>query len=239
MEPEAPRPKGRHYQVEGQAYPGVSTILRETQNPEKLRRLAQWRERVGAAEAQRITQEATSRGTLLHKLTETHLKSEDVAAALARATPEQAALVSSFWEKTQTVLPLLEEPFLIESVVWHRIGHYAGVVDLACYWGAEDGRYPVVLDWKTSSKPKQLAWVEDYILQMTAYASAINRMYDTRIQQGVLVIASPDLLQVFPLDLRPYWGTWLKRLYRYWHRHPDHPLADQAITALNERYRGG
>jgi len=223
----------RQFKLEGVTYPGVSTILKATQSPEQLRRLAQWRERVGAAEAQRVIQESTGRGTLLHKLTETHLKGEDTAAVLAEAPPEQAALVSEFWEQVHAVLPHLDNPFLIESVVFHPIGHYAGMVDLACYWEGE----PVVIDWKTSRKPKQLAWVEDYLLQLTAYGSAINRTHQTHIQRGILIIASPMELQVFPVDLKEYWGRWLTRLYQFWCKNPDHPLADQAIRALQERYR--
>jgi len=227
---------GRHYQVNGCAYPGVSTILRATQSYEKIRALQRWRERVGEAEAQRISQEATSRGSLLHKITETHLKGEDVSAVLAAAGSAQAEIVTPFWEQVQTVLPALKDPFLVESVVWHPIGHYAGAIDLACHWEDDTGRYPVVLDWKTSLRPKRWEYLEDYLLQLTAYGAALNRSHDLKIQQGILIVSSPEALQVFPVDLKEHWGRWMQRLYQFWCQAEDHPLREEALQSLRSHY---
>jgi len=96
----------RQFKLEGMTYPGVSTILKATQSPEQLRRLAQWRERVGAAEAQRVIQESTGRGTLLHKLTETHLKGEDTAAVLAEAPPSKRPWFQNFGSKYTLFYPI-------------------------------------------------------------------------------------------------------------------------------------
>ncbi|WP_218082188.1 PD-(D/E)XK nuclease family protein [Anthocerotibacter panamensis] len=231
---QGPKPKGRHFKINGHYYPGVSTILRATQSYEKIQALARWRAQVGYVEAQRITQEATARGSLLHKLTETYFKGEDVALQLERATVDKVAAVSPFWNNLQTFLPRLGTPFLVESLVWHPVGHYAGKVDLACYWEEEgQERYPVVLDWKTSRSPKRLEYLEDHCLQLAAYADAINQMHETQVSQGILVISSPEALQVFQVDLSDYWPVWLQRLYRFWRKQRrDHPLAEIALAAL-------
>lgn len=229
--------KGKHFVVDGAHYPGVSTILRLTQSYEKIQALARWRERVGQDEAQRITQAATTRGSLLHKITETHLKGEDAEAVLAAASPEKQVQVSPLWVSVQTVLPRLSDPFLVESLVWHDIGHYAGIVDLACTWQEETGEsYPVVLDWKTSSRPKRVEYLEDYILQLTAYGAAINRLHETQIRKGILVICSPEAVQTFHLDLPSYWSAWMKRLQIFWYRQTEHPLRAEALTALADHY---
>ena len=215
----------RQLRIKGTAYPSVTTILRATQPIEKIQALAQWRKRVGEVEALRITQESTSQGALLHKVTETQLKGGEVAPLLTPA-------VTPFWERVQTVLPKVGEPLLLESLVWHDLGCYAGIVDLACQYTTEDGQtQPVVLDWKTSRRPKRLAWIEDYLLQLTAYGGAINRMGLSQIEQGILVIASPEELQVFPVDLHAYWPQWMERLTRFWQQ-TDHPLAATAREQL-------
>ena len=58
----------RHYATpEGEAVPSVTTILDKTKPEEKRKALAAWKKRVGTEQAQRITTEASSRGTRLHK----------------------------------------------------------------------------------------------------------------------------------------------------------------------------
>ncbi len=75
----------------------------------------------------------------------------------------------------------------IESAVWHEVGCYAGTVDMVCHF---DGQ-PVVLDWKTASKPKQPEYLDRYPLQLAACCGAINRMYGTHIKTGVIVMVLP------------------------------------------------
>ncbi len=236
LEPTLPKPKGRHFKIDGLYYPGVSTILRATQSYEKIQALRRWRERVGTVEAQRITQEATSRGSLVHKLAETLLKGDDAAPIMAAATPEQQTLATPFWEQVQTIIPALHDPFLIEAVVAHPIGHYAGVIDLACYWEDELGRYPVVLDWKTSSKPKRTEYLEDYFLQLTAYGAALNRSQDLKIQWGILIVSSPETTQVCRVHLKDHFRGWLDRLHRFWQEQDHHPVQPRALAALREHY---
>ena len=58
----------RHYDINNEKLPSVTTILGKTQDPEKSAGLAKWRERVGEAEATRITDHAASRGTAMHSI---------------------------------------------------------------------------------------------------------------------------------------------------------------------------
>ena len=66
----------RHYAVDDQKLPSVTTILSRTQSKEKQDSLANWRARVGEEEAQRIMDQAASRGTAMHTLLEHYLLGE-------------------------------------------------------------------------------------------------------------------------------------------------------------------
>ena len=60
----------RHYDINNEKLPSVTTILGQTQSAEKSEGLAKWRARVGIDEAQRITDQAASRGTAMHSILE-------------------------------------------------------------------------------------------------------------------------------------------------------------------------
>jgi hypothetical protein len=64
----------RHYNiagaVQGQRLPSVTTVLGQTQSKDKQASLQRWRDRVGHAEAAKVTQQAAARGTAMHKYLE-------------------------------------------------------------------------------------------------------------------------------------------------------------------------
>ena len=66
----------RHYAVSNQKLPSVTTILSKTQTKDKRDSLANWRARVGDAEATRIMDQAAARGTAMHTLLEHYLLGE-------------------------------------------------------------------------------------------------------------------------------------------------------------------
>ena len=60
----------RTYNVDGQKYPSVTTILSATQSEEKRKALCNWRKRVGEEHAKQITIDAARRGTEMHLVLE-------------------------------------------------------------------------------------------------------------------------------------------------------------------------
>jgi genome maintenance exonuclease 1 len=51
------------------------------------------------------------------------------------------------------------------------------------------------MDFKQTNKPKKREWIEDYFLQLCAYAQAHNSMHGTEINTGVILMAAqPKLL---------------------------------------------
>ena len=63
----------RMYAVNQEKLPSVTSILQATQSEEKKASLANWKARVGATEANRIKNDASSRGTSIHTYLEKYL----------------------------------------------------------------------------------------------------------------------------------------------------------------------
>ena len=101
---------------------------------------------------------------------------------------------------------------------------YAGMCDLV---GQYKGQ-PCIMDFKQTNKPKKLEWVQDYYLQMVAYAEAHNENFGTNIRQGHIFMCSRgddgmalggETYQQFDLWPHEYdeWRTkWYNRVYTYY-----------------------
>ena len=68
------------------------------------------------------------------------------------------------------------------EVTLHYPGLYAGSTDLVC----EHNGLETIADFKQSNRPKQVEWIEDYFLQVAAYAMAHDYVYRTQINKGVI-----------------------------------------------------
>ena len=107
--------------------------------------------------------------------------------------------------------PDLEEIWGSEVTVYYP-GLYAGATDLVGIYMGRDS----IIDFKQSNKPKKAEWITDYKLQMVAYAMAHNYVYRTDIDQGVILMCTPDLFfQRFIINGREFRELkleWLKRI---------------------------
>ena len=94
-------------------------------------------------------------------------------------------------------------------------GLYAGQTDLVCMHNGEDA----IVDFKQSNRPKKKEWIEDYYLQIAAYAMAHDYVHKSKINKGVIMVCTPDLYyQEFVVEgaeLRRYKHRFLKRLDMY------------------------
>ena len=135
----------RHYDVVDGLLPSVTTILSNTQSEEKRKKLAEWREREGEEQAQRIMDQSAARGTIMHNYLEGYLKGQNrldlspvgvVAGGMATKVMEEG------------VIDRLTEIWGSEVVVFYP-GLYAGQTDVV---GIYDGEQAIV-DFKQSNKP--------------------------------------------------------------------------------------
>ncbi|MGF1499737.1 MAG: PD-(D/E)XK nuclease family protein [Elainellaceae cyanobacterium] len=199
--------------AQGRHLPSVTTILNATKPREAREALAKWRQRVGPAAAQKISGNASRRGSQTHRQLRRYLLGED------QPCPEAA---QPYWQSLQPVLSHIQAVRLVESTVFHYDVGYAGKVDcVASYRGI-----PCVLDWKTSDRPKgSIDRLYDAPLQLAAYCGAVNHTYEThgiKLSQAAIVVAVPQQeAEVFELSsdlMAQYWQQWLQRVREYYNR---------------------
>ena len=202
----------RHYDVNAQKLPSVTTILAATQPPEKKASLDAWRARVGEAQAKEITESAANRGTAMHTIIEKFLFGQGYL-DLTDVGRNAQTMAEQIIEKG--LKNRLAEFWGLEVTLYYP-GLYAGATDVVgIYDGAES-----IVDFKQSNKPKRREWIEDYKLQLAAYALAHNEVYGTNIQKGVNLICTKDnYFQEFVFEgeeFRKAKFEWLKRVDEFY-----------------------
>ena len=201
----------RHYEIESSKLPSVTTILAATQSDEKRASLAKWKARVGDNEAERIKNVAASRGTNMHSHLEYHLNGQ----GLLDLSSEGQVARNMADKIIKEGLNDLHEIWGSE-VVLHYPNKYAGATDLVGIYQGRDS----IIDFKQSNKPKKDEWITDYKLQLAAYALAHDAIHKTEIEQGVILMCTPDLyFQRFIINgqqFRDYKQEWMKRVEKYY-----------------------
>lgn len=198
---------------EGHKVPSVTTILDKTKPAEAREALARWKKAVGEQKAQEIVTEAAGRGTRMHKFLEDHIKGiplkETVTNPYAQQSLDMARkVIAEGFPKINEVWGS-EVPLYFPEL-------YAGTTDCC---GVHEGEESI-LDFKQTNKPKKLEWIEDYFLQLTAYALAHNEVHGTNIRKGVILMCSKDYeYQEFILEPKDfdYWTErWCDRVSEYY-----------------------
>ena len=170
----------RTYDFNGDKVPSVTTILANTKDTAYLDR---WKAKVGHEEAERIKNLSSKRGTSMHKFIEKHITGvgyDDLTEVGIQAKPMAQKII-------EIGLTPVEHYFGCE-VMLHYPGLYAGSTDLVC----EHNGLETIADFKQSNKPKKEEWIEDYFLQIAAYAMAHDYVYKSQIRQGIIMVCTPD-----------------------------------------------
>ena len=173
----------RHYCLpDGSKVPSVTAILDRTKPQEKRDALANWKKRVGEQKAQEIVTEAANRGTRMHAYLEMYIKSEEM-----MQLPTNPYAHPSWFMAARVILEGLKyvDEFWGTEVPVYYSGLYAGTTDCIGVWKGK----PAILDFKQTNRPKKREWIEDYFLQLAAYAQAHNHTYGTNIRDGVILMA--------------------------------------------------
>lgn len=180
----------RHYLTpDGQNLPSVTTILDSTKPEEKRRALAEWKARVGAEKAQAITTEAANRGTRMHTYLERYVVDGE-----RIEMPSNPFAKPSWFMANQVIekgLVNCNEYWGVEVPLYNP-SLYAGTTDCV---GVHNGQASII-DFKQSNKVKKREWIEDYFLQLCAYAEAHNHVHGTNIERGVIMMCvKPEMNQ--------------------------------------------
>jgi len=166
---------------------------------------------VGKEEAERIKNESAKRGTSMHKYLENYV----LQTGYEDLTP-MGQLAKNMAQKVIDMGLAPVDGYYGSEVTLYYPGLYAGSTDLVCSHNGLD----TIADFKQSNRPKRLEWVEDYFMQIAAYAMAHDQIYGSAIRQGVIMICTPDLYyQEFKFadsELRKWKHKFLKRLDMYY-----------------------
>jgi len=179
---------------DGAWVPSVTTILSATQSEEKVASLQKWRDHVGKDKAQAITTEAANRGTRMHKYLEDYAINGQLTPHGTNPFSRQSYLMAE---------TIVNYGMINVSEVWgseiglYYPGLYAGTADAIGLHNNEGA----IFDYKQSNKPKEREYISDYFLQLVAYSLAHNKIYNTNIRKGVI------LMCVKPPEISPLvWG---------------------------------
>ncbi len=201
----------RLYQCpDGNSVPSVTTILDKTKDKTHL---IEWRKRVGEKKAQEIVTEAAGVGTRMHTFLEKYIESAE--------WPEPGT--NPYSQQAHKMAERIRDEALIDiNEIWGSEVNlyfpqiYAGTTDLLGVYKGEHA----IMDFKQTNKPKKEEWIEDYYLQLVAYAEAHNEVWGTNIKQGHVFMVSRDLVyQQFDLtpDKYDYWrDKWWRRVEQYY-----------------------
>ena len=198
----------RTYDIRGMKLPSVTTVLAKTKDQEYL---VKWKNKIGHEEAERIYNLSSKRGTTMHKFLEKHIQGngyDDLTEIGKEAKPMAQKIIDTGFT------PITE--YYGNEVTLYYQGLYAGATDLVCLHNDLE----TIVDFKQSNRPKQKEWIEDYFLQISAYAMAHDYLFKSEIKQGIIMVCTPDLYyQEFKIqgtELRYWKHKWLKRLDEYY-----------------------
>ena len=146
--------------MKGLKLPSVTTILSRTKDQGFLKR---WKAKVGEEQAEAIKNIASKRGTCMHKFIEAFIiqKGYEDLTSLGQQAKDMATKV------IEKGLTPIEEYYGSEVTVYYP-GLYAGSTDLVCIHNDME----TIVDFKQANHPKRKEWVDDYYMQISAYAMA-------------------------------------------------------------------
>ena len=204
--------KRRYAAPVGPPVASVTTILSGTKD---MSHLIAWKQRVGEAKAQEIVTEASGVGTRMHHYLETYVETGEWPTPGSNPYAQQAHSMACV---------IRDEAMVHVDEIWgsevplYVPGIYAGTTDLV---GQYKGN-PCILDFKQTNKPKKPEWVEDYYLQLTAYAIAHNEVHGTDIKEGHIFMCSRDLqyqqFDLWPDEFAEWEQEWWNRCRQYYEK---------------------
>ncbi len=128
--------------------PSVTSILQATKSEEDKASLENWKQRVGYAEANKIKNEASNRGTSMHTYIEDFLRGR-INESFLGSNEQYKNMAKEIIDKG--IKGKLEEIYGMETTL-HYPEKYAGTADLVgIYKGKE-----AIIDFKQANKPKKM-----------------------------------------------------------------------------------
>jgi genome maintenance exonuclease 1 len=170
----------RHYLTpEGNKYPSVTTVLSSM----SAEGIAEWRKRVGDEVANKVSTQASGRGTKVHAIAEEYLKNNE-----KYLDGHMPANIDTFNQIKKYLDEWCDEVYGNEIALYSDELKTAGRCDLV---GRIHG-IRTIGDFKTSKKWKKEEWIQNYFFQCTAYALMLYERQKVWCPQICLMIATDE-----------------------------------------------
>jgi genome maintenance exonuclease 1 len=196
----------RFYEVEpGVLYPSMTSVLSILSRDS----IAKWKKRVGEKKAEAISRKARNRGNEVHQICENFLNNESP--YIKGELPDAIELFNTL---KSPLIKYLNRVYHIEVPLYSMELGVAGRADLIGEWMG----VPVILDFKTSARPKKEEWLSNYYMQGAGYAQMYKEMTGIEIEHILVLIAvASDIpkVQMFPAAVKDWIGPLKDTIKRY------------------------
>jgi len=179
----------------GRAYPSVTTVT----GLHSAKGIMEWRKRVGEAEANRISGRASARGTRIHNYCESYLLGEST---------EPDMFDAEMFNSIKPLLDQIDNIHALEDPLYSDHLQVAGTVDCIAEF---QGKLSVI-DFKTSSKPKDRDDIHNYFMQTAAYAVAFEERTGIPIGRLVIIMAVDSDDPRWFIEKRDNWIAGFRKL---------------------------
>lgn len=196
---------GRYYVTpDGDKYNSVTTVI----GAKSKKSILEWRKRVGEQEANRISARASSRGTAMHSLIEDYLNNK-----LNEEKYKEKVLPLFMFKSLKPLLDKINNIHVLEGALYSDKLKLAGRVDCI----AEYENELAIIDFKSSTAPKERHWIENYVAQECAYAMMYYERTGIKVKKLVTLIACEDgETQVFQeYDIMKYMKVLMEYIEAY------------------------
>ena len=168
---------GKRYYLtpEGKKYPSVTSVS----SIFAKEGIIKWRKRVGEEQATKITTQAATRGTAVHKICEDYINNDD--SYLNKQMPSN---IQSFNDIKPIIDSSINNVIMQECPLYSDYLQVAGTVDCIAEW---NGKLSII-DFKTSRNPKKKEWIDNYFMQTAAYAVMFEERTKQPVDQLVILI---------------------------------------------------
>ena len=183
--------------------PSITTVLSILSRDS----IAKWRKRVGEEEANRISKQASSRGTSVHTICEKYLDNDPD--YLKGVMPNN---IETFQSMRAIMDDAIGTVYAQEAPLYSTHLGVAGRVDCVAEFNGQTS----IIDFKTSRKFKKKQWCHNYFMQESAYAIMWEERTQIPITQLITLIAVDDRDPIVYIEHRDNWVTPLKSVIAQW-----------------------
>lgn len=195
---------------EGNKYPSITTVL----SAYNIKTIMEWRKRVGEEEANKISSQASSRGTRIHTLCEKYLDNKELTF--------KSPLDTETFNRFKPILHRINNIYAQEIRMYSDHLRIAGTVDCVAEF---DGKLSVI-DFKTSKRLKKEKDIENYFMQVSGYAVMFEERFGIPVNRTVVAIAVDDEEPQVFVSKRDTYVNSLLNFRDLYERKSGFPIAD-------------